>query len=128
MLSFGGKTFALNEVDYPFEVSVDNSSDNLDIKSKGFTNFDKQLTHGFSAHPKVDRKTNELLTFGADMLAPLFHFTSFDKDMNCISKVDVPITSPRMIHDFCVTQNHVVIPDLPLEIDIEKGIKENKPF
>ena len=39
----------------------------FDIKSIGFFDFGGQLKHNCSAHPKVDRKTGELLIFGYSM-------------------------------------------------------------
>jgi len=44
--------------------------------------------------------------------------------MKLTSKVDIPLSSTRMVHDFAVTENHVIIPDLPMEFDIEHGLKK----
>ena len=63
------------------------------------------------------------------MQAPLFHFNTFNEDMHLIHKVDIPLSNPRMIHDFSITERHVIIPDLPAEFDIEKAINEDEfPF
>jgi len=51
------KTFALNEVDFPFEVKVDKKPLEFDIKSVGYDDFGKQLKHNVSAHPKVDKRS-----------------------------------------------------------------------
>ena len=29
-----------------------------------------------------------------------------------------------MIHDFCITENHVILPDLPYEFKIDKAMGE----
>ena len=36
----------------------------------------------------------------------------------------VPTSGVRMLHDFHVTQNYVIIPDLPIEFTKEKPFKE----
>ena len=111
----GKKTYALLESDFPFKIQVDGSKKNFDIKSIGHDDFDGQLTHNVSAHPKVDRKTGDLLTFGYNVEKALLHYTLIDKNSKITSSLDIPISSIRMIHDFAVTENHVIFPDLPLE-------------
>lgn len=41
-----------------------------------------------------------------------------------MNRMDIPLTSIRMIHDFPVTQNYVIIPDAPLEFRPDKAMKE----
>lgn len=110
------------EADFPFHIKIDRSEKNFDIRSISFDDFGGQLKHNVSAHPKVDQKTGELMAFGYDMLSkqPCVHYSLINKDRKVISSLDCPITSARMIHDFGATENHVIIPDLPLLFDAEQ--------
>jgi len=58
------------------------------------------------------------------MEKPYVHYTLFDRNRKMLNTMDVKITSMRMIHDFPVTQNHIIIPDLPLEFKPDKAIRE----
>jgi len=75
------------------------------------------LKHNVSAHPKVDRQTGELMAFGygAEGKGEIHH-SVFNKDRKCTSYVTIPITNPRMIHDFMITENYSIMPDLPMEL------------
>jgi len=70
------------ESDLPFNIKVDRNEKQFDITSIGFDDFDGQLTHNVSAHPKVDRKTGELLCFGygLDDGKGVIHYSLFNKD------------------------------------------------
>lgn len=58
------------------------------------------------------------------MEKPYVHYSLFDKDRKIQNRMDIKITSMRMIHDFPITQNYIIIPDLPLEFKPDKAIKE----
>lgn len=36
--------------------------------------------------------------------------------------MDIPLTNPRMIHDFHITENYVIIPDLPMEFNVQRAL------
>lgn len=84
-----------------------------------------------SAHPKVDRKTGEFLAFGygfTDFSNPTgsAFYTLFNKDRKMMLSHEIPLASKRMIHDFIMTENYIMIPDLPMEFKPEETVKNSK--
>ena len=100
----------------------------MDILSVGYDDFNGQLKHNVSAHPKVDRKTGEMLTFGYNFEKPLIHYSLINKDGKVTNSLDIPISSIRMIHDFAVTENYVIFPDLPLEFRPDAALHDKFIF
>ena len=53
--------------------------------------------------------------------------TIFDKNKQFVSKVTVRLTNVRMAHDFPLTKNYAVFPDLPIEFSMGHALW-NKSF
>ena len=53
-------------------------------------------------------------------------YTLFNKDRKMILKHEIPLASKRMIHDFIMTENYIMIPDLPMEFKPEETVKNSK--
>ena len=121
------RTYAMLEADLPFHIKIDRDDKGFDIRSIGFEDFGGQLKHNVSAHPKVDARSGELCAFGYDMVENngSVHFSLINKDKKVLSYMNIPITSPRMIHDFGITENYIIVPDLPLEMNIKNAIDKN---
>lgn len=49
-----------------------------------------------------------------------------DKNRKMTRNFEVPITSPRMVHDFVITKKYIMIPDHPIEFDPKRAVKENQ--
>jgi carotenoid cleavage dioxygenase-like enzyme len=109
------RTFALIEADFPYEIKVEKDAKEFDIKSIGYDDFDGQLEHHVSAHPKVDRKTGHFMAFAYDRFIPFVNCSYFDKNRNLVSYTKIPVDSCRMLHDFVNTEHYIIIPDLPME-------------
>lgn len=124
----GKKTYALQEFDFPFNIKINQNEKDVDIVSIGHDDFDGQLKHNVSAHPKVDRKTGDLFTFGYDLEQAHLRYTVINKNREVVSKMNIPLRSPRMIHDFAITENHVIFPDLPLEFKPDGVFKDKSIF
>jgi carotenoid cleavage dioxygenase-like enzyme len=122
-VNHANKTYALNEQNFPFEIEIPKSDQEFDIKSKGFKSFGEQLNHNVSAHPKVDRKKKELITYGYDIFGKdgtNLKYTLFDKDNNKINELGIPLRGPVMIHDIAITETNVVFNDLPMQFKPEQ--------
>ena len=74
------RTYALLEADFPFHIKVDQNEKKFDILSIGHDDFNGQLTHNVSAHPKVDQKTGEMMAYGYDVEKAVIHYSLIDKN------------------------------------------------
>ena len=80
-----------------------------------YYNPDKR-NYPFTAHPKIDSTTGELLFFGYSLQhQPYCNYGIIDKDGKLVHSLDVGIKRPVMMHDFAITENYSIFMDLPLE-------------
>ncbi|ANK80086.1 MAG: carotenoid oxygenase [Rhizobiales bacterium NRL2] len=122
----GGRLLALEEAHPPFEMNP------ADLASKGYFDFDGGLTGGrMTAHPKIDPATGEMLFFGysvggyfTDRLS--YHVVDAGGNVTQAAAFDAPYAA--MIHDFIVTEGHVVFPVLPLTGSLERAMAGRPPF
>mmetsp|Transcript_6470 Transcript_6470/g.7026 ORF Transcript_6470/g.7026 Transcript_6470/m.7026 type:complete len:480 (+) Transcript_6470:73-1512(+) len=79
--------------------------------------YDGELKHNFTAHPKVDRKTGEMIFFGYSLAKkPYVQYRTVSSDGKLSEKpLDLDIQIPVMMHDMAITENYSIIMDLPLE-------------
>ena len=126
LVKHNDKILALEETSLPFEIKVVDSDDGqFSIESVGYENFDGQLKHACSAHPKVDAKTGELVTFGYDVTkcqGTWLHYSLFDKDGNLTNYQKIDLRGPVMIHDFVITENFVIFDECPMEFDLTRPL------
>ena len=111
IVSHAGRLFALEEAHHPFEL------DPVTLAPKGYEHFGGKITNRFTAHPKFDPETGEMIAFGYSangFFTDDIGYCVFDREGR-LSRADVfraPYSS--MIHDFMVTKHHVLFPVLPL--------------
>ena len=112
-----GHLYALKESDLPYEVDPDT------LETIGKTDLGGQITSvSFTAHPKVDPITNELLGFSyqarGDGTKDIV-FYLFDADGKKINEVWFEMPYAACVHDFAVTDEWIVFPFFPLITDME---------
>ena len=108
--------YALHEPSQPTVVTLP------DLTTKGATNFDGLLKHPFTAHPKVDQDSGEMMTFGYAFQAPYVSYSVIDAEGKLIHSTPITITKPVFMHDFAVTQRYSLFLDFPITLDIERAI------
>jgi carotenoid cleavage dioxygenase len=85
----------------------------------------------FTAHPKVDPATGELLFFGygtPDDLGAGMSYGTIDASGNVtrFDRFEAPYAS--MVHDFMFTEAHVLFPVMPLTASLERARRGLPPF
>nr|POE92690.1 carotenoid 9,10(9',10')-cleavage dioxygenase 1 [Quercus suber] len=123
MVYHHGKLLALSEADKPYAVKV---LEDGDLQTLGMLDYDKRLSHSFTAHPKVDPFTGEMFTFGYSHTPPYITYRVISKDGFMHDPVPITISEPIMMHDFAITENYAIFMDLPLYFRPKEMVKGNK--
>ncbi|KAI3934974.1 hypothetical protein MKW98_009893 [Papaver atlanticum] len=106
-----GKLLALGEMDKPYVLRI---LEDGDLQTVGMFDYDKQLEHSFTAHPKIDSFTGEMFTFGYALTPPYCTYRVISKDGYMLNPVPITLSEPTMMHDFAITENFTIFMDLPL--------------
>jgi carotenoid cleavage dioxygenase-like enzyme len=110
-----GKLMALQEGSNPFELAKS------DLTSKGWV----ETGGRFTAHPKMDPNSGEMLWFayssGEGPLNPYLDYGISDASGRIARRDRFKAPYCSMVHDFLVTQNHTAFPVLPLTGDIGRA-------
>jgi carotenoid cleavage dioxygenase-like enzyme len=117
-----GKLMALHEQSEPFA-----------IDPQGLERGDFLNTGGkFTAHPKLDRETGEMVWFGyfagSQRLSNLIDYGVSDRTGKVLRRDRFAAPYASVIHDFMVTQNYVMFPVLPLTGDVQRAMKGLPPW
>lgn len=118
-----GRLLALEEGHLPTEIEPGT------LGTKGYCTYRNAIAGPFTAHPKLDPLTGEMLFFGYNAAGPFTAKMSYgviDATGTVLrfEHFDVPYAS--MVHDFIVTENHVLFPILPLAGSMER-VKSGRP-
>ena len=108
VLAHNKKLLCLEEGHWPWTIDTE-------LNTLGYENFGGALTTSMTAHPKICPVTGELIAFSYMSPEPPFlHYIRISADgvLQQLEGIDIP--NMVMMHDFNVTQNHVVFMDLPV--------------
>ncbi len=118
VLFHGGRLLALEEFNPPFELDV------ATLASRGSHDYGGALRGPMTAHPKVDAESGALHAFayglqgfGSKRMA--YHHINAAGELTRTVEFDAPYAA--MVHDFIVTQRHIVFPIFPLTISPERA-------
>ena len=121
----GGRLLVLKEDSLPVEV------DPATLDVRGDWNFHGAVSAvSLTAHPKLDLHRNELLMFSYQARGDCttdFAFYIADEGGRIVHETWFQMPYPGMVHDFAVTDTHVIAPFFPLITDLEV-LKRGGPF
>ena len=95
------------------------------LETVGPYDFGGKLAGAFTAHPKLDPETGEMLTFGYGFLPPFLRYHVVSKEGRLVRSEEIEVPVPTMMHDFIVTRDHVIFMVCPAVFrleNIEKGL------
>lgn len=122
VIGHAGRTLAL------VEAGAANYELTDDLDTVGPCDFDGTLAGGYTAHPKRDPETGELHAvsyfFGR---GDKVQYSVIGKDGRARRTVDIEVTGSPMMHDFSLTENHVVFYDLPVTFDARQAAVASVP-
>jgi carotenoid cleavage oxygenase len=118
-----GRTFAVVEAGpRPYELTDD-------LDTVGPCDFDGTLPGGYTAHPKRDPATGELHAVSYYWAwGNKVQYSVLGTDGRVRRTVDVEVGGSPMVHDMSLTENHVVVYDLPVTFDLAKAAESGMPY
>lgn len=122
VIGFANRTWAIVEAGgLPVELSDE-------LETKTYSDFDGTLPGSFTAHPKVDPDTGELHAMVYYWAWDYVQYVVVGTDGRVRKTVNVTVPGKPMMHDFALTERHVVIFDLPCTFDAKAGMSGPFPY
>ncbi|MEX2267415.1 MAG: carotenoid oxygenase family protein [Acidimicrobiia bacterium] len=122
LVHHAGRILALYEVSLPTEVRSD-------LSTVGALDFDGALGTPFTAHPKVDPITGEMVFFGYDVFGPPYlRYHVVDASGHLVTAEAITLPAAVMMHDFAITSTRAVFMDLPVVFDLALVGTQPAPF
>lgn len=106
-----GKLLSLGEGGCPYELTSG-------LGTVGEYDYRGALPGGMTAHPKIDPVWDELCWFRSAPEPPYLVYGVVDPRGKVVRTVQVDIPRPVLMHDFAVTDQHVVLFDSPAVVDL----------
>jgi carotenoid cleavage dioxygenase-like enzyme len=121
----GGRLLALEEGHLPTEIEPGT------LATRGYCNYGGSIAGPFTAHPKIDPVSGEMMFFGYNAsgpFTPALSFGSVDPSgmVTRFDRFEAPYAS--MVHDFIVTENHLLFPVLPITGSMERAMSGRPPY
>ncbi len=119
-----GRLFALKEDSPPVALDPDTLATTDDYYTFG----GKLTSQTFTAHPKLDPETGEMIAFGYEARGEASDdvaIYSFDKRGQLAWETWIKVPYAGMVHDFAVTQKHIAFLVIPMITDVP-GMKAGR--
>ncbi len=118
-----GKFLALWEGGSPYAVDIPQ------LETEGKYTFNNKLQSPFTAHPKVDPITGEMMFIGYSLFQPPYlYYGIVSKEGELLRTIPIDLPVGVMMHDFAITSNYTIFFDLPVNFKPERMEKGQSPL
>lgn len=116
-----GKMLALWEGGAPHAIALPG------LDTIGQYTYKDRLSSAFTAHPKIDPETGEMMFFGYSVVEPPYlKYSIVSPEGDLLRTVPIDLRVGVMMHDFAITENYTIFMDLPLTFRMER-MKRGEP-
>ncbi len=116
-----GRRLALWEAGPPTEFTAE-------LDTVGIWDFNGRLDGAFTAHPKIDPRTGEMLAFAYLPSEPYLKYFQIGTDGTLERTVDIDLPEAIVMHDFAITEHYAVFVDAPMVLDIMAALHGEPMF
>jgi len=111
-----GRLLALWEGGEPYQIKVP------ELETLGSYTYGDQLKTPFTAHPKVDAVTGEMMFFGySPFQPPYLYYSLVSAEGKLVKTVPIDLPVGVMMHDFAITEHYTLFMDLPFTFRPERA-------
>lgn len=110
------------------ESSLPTELDARTLETRGLYDFGGRLQGAMTAHPKVDPVSGEMPFFGYSPVPPYLQYYVADASGALVHAEPIDLAWPTMMHDFAITERHVIFILCPLVFDLENIAQGGSPF
>lgn len=110
VITHAGRILSLQEFCLPTEITPD-------LDTVGTHDFGGRLGTAMTAHPKTCPTTGELHFFGYGFGRPFLTYHRADAAGNLVQSEVIEVPGSTIMHDFAITERHVLFMDLPVVFD-----------
>ena len=102
--------------------------DPVTLETFGPHDFAGRLAGAMTAHPKLDPESGEMCFFGYAFEPPFLRYHLVDASGQLVRSLEIDAPWASMVHDFVVTQRHVIFPIFPATIRVENVERTGSPI
>jgi len=118
-----GRLLALWEGGEPHAIRVPG------LETIGPYTFCGKLTSAFTAHPKIDVITGEMMFFGySPAVPPYLSYSVVAPTGEIVRTVPIELPVGVMMHDFAITYHYTIFMDLPLTFRLDRMMRGEPPW
>jgi carotenoid cleavage dioxygenase-like enzyme len=121
VVAHAGRVLSLAEYGLPYEITPE-------LETVGRYDFDGRLRAPMTAHPKVDPGTGEMFLISFGPLPPFLRYFVVDAAGALVRSEVIDVKGPSLMHDWAMTENHVLFFDLPVIFDPDHFVASGFPY
>jgi carotenoid cleavage dioxygenase-like enzyme len=121
IVGHAGRLLALVESSFPTEMT-------RELETVGIYDYCGKLATAMTAHPKLCPVTGEMHFFGYGFSPPFLTYHRANAAGELVQSEVIEVPGPTMMHDFAITERHVIFMDLPVVFDAERAMQGTMPY